>query len=202
MALHLAEGKIGMGNRLFYVFRVQSQKELGIARFLRTRGLDAIVPLQFKTRRAVSSGSGKREPHRAPAVPGYVFIALSGDNPELHEVFRFRAIKSVVGFNGTPAGIKSEVMESWMRRLAYKPKEEKRIKYNKGDRVTLKTGVFAGFPAVVENVLGNQASVLVYLFGRPTEVKVSVEHLVAPGAQVDAVIRPAREIRSRQSQLA
>lgn len=195
-----------MDGYLFYMFKTAPQKERQVARFLRGRGHHAIVPIRSTQRRSSSSGSGKRALLQTPACPGYVFIARPQVEPALYELFRYQAIKSVVGFNGEPAGIKAKVMEDWISVLQEKPKAPDTRKYNKGDSVKLKEGAFAGFPAVIEKVRGNQAHVLVYLFGRPTEVHIAVEHLVVSGpssdgirAELNNVLTSRRESTKRQT---
>lgn len=171
-----------MSEYLFYMFRVESQKERAVCRILRGRGYHAIVPMTMRSRRANGSGGGKREPTYSVAAPGYVFVARDRHQPDLHELFRFRAVRSVVGFSGEPAGIEADVMDAWCGHLleASKPKPVPGLK--SGDKVHLTRGVFDGFPAVVQSVRGGVASVIVQLFGQPTEAKIALEHIVLPGS--------------------
>ncbi|WP_198151033.1 transcription termination/antitermination protein NusG [Hyphomicrobium sulfonivorans] len=170
-----------MSEHLFYMFRVESQKERAVSRILRSRGYHAIVPMRTTKRRAKSSGSGKRQPAYAVAAPGYVFVARDRHKPDLHEMFRFRAIRSVVGFCGQPAGIEASIMGDWCAHLG-KPEKPDDERFKPGDQVQLTRGVFDGFPAVIESIRGGVASVIVQLFGRPTEAKVAIEHIVLPGS--------------------
>lgn len=170
-----------MGDFCFFAFRVPPQKETAARSILKKRGFSVCVPMQRVTRRSGSRGrSGPRETYKKPAVPGYVFVYLSALEPELYRLFRFQIVKSVVGFNGQPGRIAPESMAAFLRKLGERPKEITKTTFAKGSVVRIKEGAFVGFEAVVEEVKGECASVLTSLFGRPTPLKIAVEHLEIP----------------------
>lgn len=131
-------------SKCFYAFRVECQKELATRTFLKKRHFAVCVPRKTIKRRAGPKGrSGPYKEIKKVAAPGYVFVYLPKDNPQMHRLFAFRAIRSVVEFDGIPGQISKTSMARFLRALGEKPQEAEPTIFRKGDDIRVKDGPLA-----------------------------------------------------------
>jgi transcription antitermination factor NusG len=112
-----------------------------------------------------------------PMFPGYGFIKLNFevDGPRLHFVRAAPGVLGFIQFDGAYMKVPVEVMARIVRAEvdALVPRARAKV-FHVGERIKIKEGPFAGFPASVENLDSDELiGLLLDIFGR--SVRVSIE---------------------------
>lgn len=165
-------------SKCFYAFRCECQKELATRTFLKKRHFAVCVPQKTIKRRAGAKGrNGPYKEIKKVAATGYVFVYLPKDNPQMHRLFAFRAIRSVVEFDGSPGQISKASMARFLKALGEKPQEAEPTIFRKGDDIRVKGGPYVDQRGKITRLKGERL-VLELVSGPPVEIsKHQVEHV-------------------------
>jgi len=176
-------------NRKWYVVKVQSGREdtirEAVERRVRIEGLDEffgqiVVPVE----RTTEMVKGKRVTRTRKLYPGYLMVEVEFNDRIL---YLFRETPGVGDFVGAGPGKKplpmsdAEVQKILNQKPDVVTEVAPKIKFERGERVKVKDGMFAGMEGEVNEILEAKAAVRVMLkiFGRDVPVELEywqVEH--------------------------
>jgi transcription termination/antitermination protein NusG len=180
-----AEPEPVVNNKSWYVVKVQSGREESIKEAIERRvkieGLEEyfgqiIIPIE----RSVEMKNGKRVVRERKLYPGYLMVEVEYNDRML---YLFRETSGVGDFvGGGPNHAPQPMPEHEVERMLHsqKPGQEKpgraipsKPKFDRGDRVQVKDGVFAGMEGEVKDLIETKGMVRVELtvLGRPVAVE-------------------------------
>jgi transcription termination/antitermination protein NusG len=178
-----AEPEEAVGNKNWYVVKVQSGREESIKEAIERRvkieGLEeyfgqVIIP----TERSVEMKNGKRVVRERKLYPGYLMVEVEYNDRMLYLFRETSGVGDFVGGgpNHSPQPMPAHEVERMLgqkRDKTEKPVAVARPKFDRGDRVTVRDGVFAGMEGEVKDVLEAKGMVRVELtvLGRPVAVE-------------------------------
>jgi len=104
---------------------------------------------------------------------GYMFINISMDSPQWHKVRSTRGVRDWVRFGGEIAKLPKELVEQLIeldQDIAQQPVVSR---FNKGEKVRILSGPFAGLKAIYQQEDGtNRSLILVAFLGQTNRLKV------------------------------
>ena len=162
--------------RFWLAFTTPPMKERAAEEDLRDMGFRVRVPMVERVR----VHNGKRYVAKVPALRGYVFVEFAGLGDHawrISAVIATRYIHRVIGFDGRPGRISEHVMADFVSKLEEPTAPQPQFQLREGTHVRIKRGAFAELPGIVQGVEGESARVLIELFGRSCETKVSLIQL-------------------------
>ncbi|HYV35223.1 MAG TPA: transcription termination/antitermination protein NusG [Gemmataceae bacterium] len=169
-------------NKQWYVVKVQSGREESIKEAIERRvkieGLEAcfgqvVIPVEKVT----ELRGGKRHVKERKLYPGYLIV-----NVEFNEniLYLFRETSGVGDFvggslNKPPQPMKPNEVEKMLALGGEGPKPDEKVKlrFDRGDRVKVRDGTFAGMEGEVKEIMEAKgaAKVELTIFGRPVPVE-------------------------------
>jgi len=172
-----------MTDQTWYAFRIARSGPAGkkfgdelmpaedwAARMMRQLGYQAFTPIEHRTQRR----RGKRKGVIArsyPMIPGYLFVGFSGP-VNWFDVFSLPWIVGVVGWGDRPRPIPAQgVLHLQTQSDANIPHAQSvitRKSFQIGDAVLIEDGPFTGFESKIQDIRGENATLLVELFGKST----------------------------------
>ncbi len=179
--LELIETQVGpTGNRLWYILKVQSNREDSIRealiRKINIAGLndyfgEIIVPVEKRT----EFKNGKRRVVRQKLYPGYIVVNMELNDDTWYLVRDTNGIGDFTGSGGKP----SPMPESEVAKIITKHEEKideapkLKINFNPGDRVKIIEGTFENFEGDVDGIdqANGRVTVMINIFGRSTPVE-------------------------------
>lgn len=176
----------------WYALRTEPQKERTAISILRAQNLLVSLPVEERYRK-ISHYRKSKVSKQYPVMPGYILIGWGPGKIPWWSALRFRVVTGVIAC--TPPGSKddrhpkpvpSEIPRAQARRML-----EKDIltapsfyrfqrtwgEYNPGDDVRVVGGVYEGWQSKVIAVSGDEATILLPLFGSDQRVKVGADQL-------------------------
>jgi transcription antitermination factor NusG len=171
------------------ILRVSPNMERKVRDALSDAGLTVYVPLEkYRLPRARSWRSRTR-----PLIPGYIFASLQ-DDEQLDLARSNHAVRDVMARDGKPLGVPAlsiaalilaeasgEFDQTWNAPAPLKDKRRGRRPskaWQKGQRVKVTEGPFAGFPAEIMSAdRADRIETLVMIFGRATPVTLDEDML-------------------------
>lgn len=143
----------------WYAIRVASGQEKVALHGLTEQKFKAYLPVEVRLRRI----HRKKTQIRSPLFPGYMFVALSEDEPEFAAVRGIHAVRgfvSVAGANGAPAVIPTHMVDRIAASEAagefdYSIPTKRRKQFKAGQLVRLAGGAFFGALAVFVEEIGD-----------------------------------------------
>lgn len=167
---------------MWYAFRVTPQKEFAAVDILTRRGVRATVPYEVKfLRRTQSRKKAVQKPY--PLLVGYVLVDLARPENVAGVFVLSHLVRSVVGFNGSPAVLDQCQVERMLKQSGTQIPNRRSVNTRKslakGDDAVLNGHGFAAYPVRVEEIKGERAMVLIEMFGTTRQVAVRLETLVA-----------------------
>ena len=163
----------------YYVLTVAPGRELDGEMILRNRGWDVTTPSEFRMVR-----KGIRRVYtevRRPLTPRYLIIAHTGPLP----VYRLREenqgiVSGYLSFaDGYPYQIAKGVIDELLAKGAKSVAMNLGKSFRVGDDVTIDRDAWAGHTGPLKSLDGDQATVLLTMFGGMREVPISVHNLKA-----------------------
>jgi transcription antitermination factor NusG len=164
--------------------RVPSGKEFTAERILDDAGLIVFVPTETKFRKVNRMAKSKTE-MRFALIPGYCLVGifrsdLSEMDGQWAKVFRFRLVREVIGHNGRPMALPYKQVRSLLVRHSrgeFNAPDAQRWmqtyrEFASGDRVEVLEGPFEGHVAEVTEIRGQQARMVLRLFGADRAVDI------------------------------
>jgi transcriptional antiterminator NusG len=178
-------------NKRWYVVKVQSGREESIKEAIERRvkieGLEeffaqVIIPVE----RVIENRGGKRVVRERKLYPGYLMVEVEYNDRMLYLFRETSGVGDFVGgsLNHPPSPMSDREVERMLGRVGAEAPGVKHVKpkYDRGDRVKVKDGTFAGMEGEVKEILEGKGLVRVELtiFGRPVPVELEywqVEHV-------------------------
>lgn len=175
----------------WFLAKVPSGKEFVAERILDDAGLLVFVPIEERYRKANRTVREKKT-IRVALIPGYVLVAMPpvalSQMPWMR-LFRFRLVAGVVGRDGLPSRVPAREAREMIRRHCagefmppsfYKHMRSYR-EFQVGDTVEVLEGPFEGNVFEVTAIKGQNAQMVVDIFGGQREVTVPLEKLAKAG---------------------
>ncbi|MFT6461015.1 MAG: transcription antitermination factor NusG [Maricaulis maris] len=175
-----------LGDLDWYLIRVPSGKEFVAERILDDAGLIVFVPTETKFRKVNRMAKTKTE-MRFALIPGYCLIGIyRGDaktvDAQWANLFRFRLVREVIGHDGRPMVLPYRQVRALLVRHSRgefnAPDSQRWMRtyreFEAGDRVEILEGPFEGHVAEVTEIRGQQARMVLRLFGAERAVDIPV----------------------------
>jgi transcriptional antiterminator NusG len=173
--------KVVVGDRQWYILKVQSNREDSIRETLLRRislqGLDkyfgeVIVPKEQVT----EFKSGKKRVVSRKLYPGYILVNMILNDETWYLVRETGGIGDFTGSAGRPSPMLPQDVAKLLHKAEEKADEAPRLKINfkKGDRVKINEGTFENFEGEVEQIdeANGRVTVMLSIFGRSTPVDI------------------------------
>lgn len=161
--------ELGPRARAWFVARTKPNREDYAVRTLGLRGVSVFMP-RIVEAECYLPAAGFRQP--APLFPGYLFVNVDLAS-EYHQVIWAPGIRDLVSLGGAPVPVDALVIDQLRLRC-----DEQGVVHvspaplNRGDRVEIADGPFAGLLATVETVMPRQRRIrlLIEFLARQTSV--------------------------------
>lgn len=170
-----------LGDRQWYILKVQSNREDSIREALQRRislqGMDkwfgeVIVPKEQVT----EFKSGKKRVVSRKLYPGYILVNMILNDDTWYLVRETGGIGDFTGSAGRPSPMLPQDVAKLLNKAEEKADESPRLKINfkKGDRVKINEGTFENFEGEVEQIdeANGRVTVMLSIFGRSTPVDI------------------------------
>jgi transcription termination/antitermination protein NusG len=167
----------------WYVVKVQSGREESIKdaieRRVKIEGLEeffgqVLIPVE----KVVEMRNGKRVTRQRKLYPGYLMVEVEYNDRILYLFRETSGVGDFVGAapNKAPQPMPTKEVARITAKPGDKPPREDKITYEKGDRVKVKEGPFAGMEGEIKEVLDTKDKVRVELtiWGRPVPVELEL----------------------------
>ena len=173
-------GEVAPGNGLrplfWFAAHTRSRHEKTVSEQLRGRQIETFLPL-FSTMRRWKNGDHAVE---LPLFPGYTFVRIAVENRI--EVLKIPGVVRLVGFNGMPAPIEEQEVESLRRALSAGVTAAPHPYLTVGRRARITAGPLAGREGILVRRKGATRIVLaVALIQRSILVDVAADSLEPAG---------------------
>jgi transcriptional antiterminator RfaH len=160
----------------WYVLRVKPHKEQSVYRLLRTKEIEVFFP-SVKVN-PVNPRAAKERPY----FPGYMFVRVDLDASGQNLLNWLPGVHGLVAFGEQPAIVPENLVHEIQRRLAEIKAAGGLVLdgLEKGDRVRITSGPFAGYEAIFDARLPGQERVqllLAFLSHYPQPIKLHPAHI-------------------------
>jgi transcriptional antiterminator NusG len=175
------EDEASIGDKQWYILKVQSNREDSIREALQRRismqGMgkyfgDVIVPKEQVT----EFKSGKKRVVSRKLYPGYILVNMILNDESWYLVRETGGIGDFTGSAGRPSPMLPQDVAKLLNKTEVKADESPRLKINfkKGDRVKINEGTFENFEGEVEAIdeANGRVTVMLSIFGRSTPVDI------------------------------
>ncbi|NCY02160.1 MAG: transcription termination/antitermination factor NusG [Planctomycetia bacterium] len=176
-----AEAEPAVGDRQWYILKVQSNREDSIRetllRRIQMQGLDrffgdVVVPKEQVT----EFKGGKKRVVWRKLYPGYILVNMLLNDDTWYLVRETGGIGDFTGSAGRPSPMLPQDVAKLLNKAEVKADEAPRLKINfkKGDRVKINEGTFENFEGEVEQIdeANGRVTVMLSIFGRSTPVDI------------------------------
>ena len=141
---------------------------------LKRQGFQTFLPLEEETRER----NGRFFTALRPVFPGYIFVAFDVAHGLWRTVNSTHGITRLVSFGKEPAAVPTDLISQLLQRCDAQGKLLPPKLLEPGDHVTLTSGPFAKFAAVVERIEPDRRVwVLMEMMGGQTRVAVAADQL-------------------------
>jgi transcriptional antiterminator RfaH len=165
-----------MARAHWYALYTKPHRELGVQRFLLSRGIETYLPTLIER----SKGSPRREQQR-PFFSCYLFAHLDLSTMAVSWVNSSPGVHRVVSFGDQPVVVPDQVLQYLQQRLARVDSRDyyRGLPLRPGDRLRVTKGPLKGMEAIFDQRLssGDRARVLVEMLGRLTACQVDLCNL-------------------------
>lgn len=168
-------------NKHWYVVKVQSAREESIKEAIERRvkieGLqDSFGQIVIPVEKVTEMAKGKRVIKERKLYPGYLMVNVEYNDRILYLFRETSGVGDFVGasINKAPLPMKPQEVERMLGQMGkITPDAPVKPRFDKGDRVKVKDGTFAGMEGEVKEILEAKGAVRVELtiFGRPVPVE-------------------------------
>lgn len=176
-----AEPAAPVGDRQWYILKVQSNREDSIREALQRRiamqGMDkwfgeVIVPKEQVT----EFKGGKKKVVSRKLYPGYILVNMLLNDETWYLVRETGGIGDFTGSGGRPSPMLPQDVAKLLNKAVEKADDAPRLKisFKKGDRVKINEGTFENFEGEVEQIdeANGRVTVMLSIFGRSTPVDI------------------------------
>ena len=159
----------------WFILQYKSNSHHLAVKNLTRQGFEIFLPLHDSTSRKLSRFINISK----PLFPGYMFIKFDKAESEWHKINNTYGVSRLITFNSILKSIPTRFVDSLMKRYDASGKLLPIQKLKKGDQVTLLTGPFANFIAIVEKYEADQRIwILMDLMGRKTKIQTPSDNLI------------------------
>lgn len=167
----------GSGNRLWYVLKVQSNREKSIResllRGIKRDGLEEYFgEIIIPTEKVVETKGGKKRVYERKLYPGYLMIQVELNDDSWYLVRSTNGVGDFTGAAGKPIPMQEHEITRMLGREDSKEETPVKIKldFQSGDVVKIKDGTFEGFEGTIDSIdeASGKVTVLIEIFSRPT----------------------------------
>jgi transcription antitermination factor NusG len=146
--------------------------EKKIAKVLIEKGVKVYCPLN----RVVRQWSDRKKTIMEPLFKGYVFLQINEE--EKNSILRTPGVLNFVYWNGKPAVIRNEEIETIQRFLSeFSDIEVENVQLTVNKPVIIKKGILVNYQGIVLEVLGNKAKVLIESMGLKLSATIDKKNL-------------------------
>jgi len=176
-----ADDEVVVGDRHWYILKVQSNREDSIRetliRRIQMQGLDkyfgdVVVPKEQVT----EFKGGKKRVVWRKLYPGYILVNMLLNDDTWYLVRETGGIGDFTGSAGRPSPMLPQDVAKLLNKAEVKADEAPRLKiaFKKGDRVKINEGTFENFEGEVEEIdeANGRVTVMLSIFGRSTPVDI------------------------------
>ncbi|MDR7554864.1 MAG: transcription termination/antitermination NusG family protein [Armatimonadota bacterium] len=167
----------GTGTLVWYAVQVKRHAEARVVRLLAHKAIPTFLPFL-----EVSRGGGNgRSPRLEPLFPGYLFVGL--DNPlipRMWDAVRWTpGVRRVLGVAEDPVPVPAAVIAAIQERVREHGFVRQRPRFQRGARVTIRSGPLQGLEAVFDRPMSRvgRVRVLLELLGQQRGVEVDQREL-------------------------
>jgi transcriptional antiterminator RfaH len=161
----------------WYVLQYKPNSHHIASNNLKKQGFEIFLPLHVSTSRKVSRFVNVTR----PLFPGYMFITFDRTESKWHKINNTYGVSRLITFNSILKSIPTIFIDHLMKRYDLSGKLIPIQKLKKGAHVTILTGPFANFIAIVEKYEDDQRIwVLMDLMGRKTKIQTYSDDLRPP----------------------
>ncbi len=165
-----------MAQQEWYFLRVQVGREdtirQSMMRRLKQAGIEALVPqIVVPTETIADHRNGKKIVKRKKLYPGYLMVEMELSDDVWFVLRETPGFGDFVGGQAHPTPADPGDVEKVLAHMSSSKEQPKvAVRFQKGDRVKIKTGAFENTDAIVEEVHAEKGTldVSVNFFGRPT----------------------------------
>lgn len=159
----------------WYLATAKSRQEARAVDNLKNQHIEAFCP----TVKVEKLRRGKKQIVTEALFTGYLFINLSPQHALWHKVRSTRGIRDWVRFAGEVAKIPDGLVSSLIWANAQPEKQVIISRFNKGEKVRILSGPFAGLKAIYDKTDGEMRSmILVNFLGQINRLKVPNEQII------------------------
>jgi transcription termination/antitermination protein NusG len=167
----------------WYVVKVQSGREESIKdaveRRVKIEGLEEFFgQILIPVEKVVEMRNNKRVTRQRKLYPGYLMVEVEYNDRILYLFRETSGVGDFVGAgpNKDPQPMPDKEVAQITRQPGDKPPREDKIKYERGDKVKVKEGPFAGMEGEIKEVLDTKDKVRIELtiWGRPVPVELEL----------------------------
>jgi len=176
-----ADDQPAVGDRQWYILKVQSNREDSIRETLMRRiqmqGLDKYFGDVVVPKEQVSEfKGGKKRVVWRKLYPGYILVNMLLNDDTWYLVRETGGIGDFTGSAGRPSPMLPQDVAKLLNKAEVKSDESPRLKiaFKKGDRVKINEGTFENFEGEVEQIdeANGRVTVMLSIFGRSTPVDI------------------------------
>jgi len=131
------------GSELWYALYTCPRHEKRVAQQIERRSFSCFLPLY----RSVRRWKDRRKELELALFPGYVFVRMALENRL--QVLQVPGVVRLVSFNGQPAALPAEQIETLQSRLSGAPRLEPHPYLRMGRRVRVRSGPMQGLEGIV-----------------------------------------------------
>jgi transcriptional antiterminator RfaH len=159
----------------WFILQFKSNSHHQAAKNLNRQGFETFLPLHKITSRKLSRFVNTSK----PLFPGYMFIRFNRAESEWHKINNTYGVSRLITFDSVLISIPTSFVDSLKKRYDLSGKLLPIQKLKKGDQVTVLTGPFANFIAIIEKYEADQRMwILMDLMGRKTKIQTPSDNLI------------------------
>ena len=152
----------------WFILQYKANSHHQAAENLKRQGFETFLPLHDTTSRKASRFINSTQ----PLFPGYMFIRFNRAESEWHKINNTYGVSRLITFDSVLISIPTSFVDSLKKRYDLSGKLLPIQKLKKGDQVTVLTGPFANFIAIIEKYEADQRIwILIDLMGRKIRIQ-------------------------------
>lgn len=144
----------------WHILTVAPQAEFKVRDDLHELGLSAVVPVEFRLRKAARNQAPK--PLRRARVPGYVFA----DVDDYHALHNVKGWTGSIAMDGRPYVLTAQQVAAVQALSVPLQAMEVGSRWRVGDRIAIKRGAIAELTGIIEIIKRGKARVRVDMLGK------------------------------------
>ena len=163
-----------MSEEKWFVAQVKPNAYQMAQRNLKRQAFKTFLPLQEITKRQSNRFTTKF----SPLFPGYIFVRFDPNGDKWRKINSTMGIAKLVSFGTRPVSLPDDLITILMTRYDTNNHLQPIDSLKKGQDVTILSGPFADFVAIVESIeKEHRVSLLLNYLGQKTKIKLNIDQL-------------------------